>query len=100
MSVLAASARAICAGRALPASGRATIKTMVQGSTPGAPPGKHVVKMVGREVRLDDHLAGPFASGQARILSRSDGNAVMVAAGTGRDRRVPWVIRLDGVLEG
>ena len=43
---------------------------------------------------------GPFASGQARILSRSDGNAVMVAAGTGRDRRARWVIRLYGALEG
>jgi hypothetical protein len=53
----------------------------------------------GREVRLDDHLAGPFASGQVRILSnRSDGNEVMVAAGTARDRRVAWVIRRYGAL--
>ena len=54
----------------------------------------------GREVRLDAHLAEPFASGQARILSRSDGNAGMVAAGMARDRREPWVIRLYGALEG
>ncbi len=64
----------------------------------GGPPGEQRDR--GREVRLDDHLAEPFASGQARILSRSDGNAVMVVAGTARDRRVPWVIRLYGALEG
>ena len=46
-------------------------------------------------------LAQPLRPGQARILSsRSDGHEVLVASGTARDRRVPWVIRLYGVLEG